>query len=247
MGRKNTTASGRATRATAGTDAIEVKVTVVDRHENMALRKLGLDRKDGEQRRIFFYDTPTLDLYKSGIVLRARETGDACDSTVKIRPVDPKHIAAKWRERSGFKVEADAVGSQVMCSASFTTAQKRREIDEVASGDRAIEKLFSGEQEEFLHDMAPARLDFASLVPLGPVEVVRWKFRNEGIPYELCAEEWLLPDRRDVIEISLKARQPEAAAAQAALDAFLTDLGITGETRQNTKTRMALEYFAGRR
>lgn len=235
--------AGQVARATAGAEAIEVKVTVVDQHEEMALNKFGLKRKSGERRRIFFYDTQTLSLYKKGICLRARETDDDCDSTVKIRPVVPKRVGDKWGKKNGFKVEADAVGEKVICSASFTTAQKPKEIGAVASGGRPIAKLFSGEQEEFLKEMAPFQIDFATLVPLGPVEVVRWKFRNDGIPYELCAEEWRLPDGRDVIEISIKAKRAEAAAAQAALEGFLAELGIAPETRQQTKTRTALEYF----
>jgi hypothetical protein len=125
--------------------------------------------------------------------------------------------------------------------------QKPKEIDQVASGGRPIAKLFSREQEEFLSEMAPVELDFAKLVPLGPVAVLRWKFKNEGLPYELCAEEWRLPDGRDVIEISIKAKPAEAAAAQAALEGFLAELGIAPETRQQTKTRTALEYFAARK
>jgi hypothetical protein len=238
--------AGRASKATAGTEAIEVKVTVVERHETMALRKFGLKRNDGERRRIFFYDTPKLTLYKKGVCLRAREMEDECDSTVKIRPVEPKQVAGKWRRKSGFKVEADAVGSKVIRSASFTVGQKPKEIEEVARGERPIAKLFSGEQEDFLKERAPVRVDFAKLVPLGPVATVRWKFRHDGLPYELCAEEWRLPDGRDVIEISIKARQAEAAAAQAALEGFLAELGIDPEVRQQTKTRTALEFFAAR-
>jgi hypothetical protein len=172
--------------------------------------------------------------------------GDECDSTVKIRPVEPKRVADKWRKKGGFKIEADAVGPKVIRSASLTIGQKPREIAEVASGDRAIVKLFSDEQEEFLREMAPVDVDFARLVPLGPVAVLRWKVRHAGLPYELCAEEWRLPDGRDVIELSIKAKPAEAAAAQAALEGFLAELGLAQEARQQTKTRTALEYFARR-
>jgi hypothetical protein len=165
---------------------------------------------------------------------------------VKIRPVEPKRIADKWRKKNGFKVEADAVGVKVIRSASYTIAQKTKEIAEVASGDRPIAKLFSGEQEEFLQEMAPFAIDFAKLVSLGPVAALRWKVKHEGLPYELCAEEWRLPDGRDVVEISIKTKPVEAAAAQAALEGFLAELGLDRETRQQTKTLTALEYFARR-
>ena len=52
---------------------------------------------------------------------------------------------------------------------------------------------------------------------LGPVTVTRWKFRHEGLPYELCAEEWRLPDGRDVIEVSLKATEASREAVQEIL------------------------------
>jgi hypothetical protein len=247
MREKTVGRAGRAARATAGTEAIEVKVTVIERDETRALREFGLKREEGERRRVFFYDTRKLTLYKKGICLRAREMEkDACDSTVKIRPVEPERVADKWRKKSDFKIEADAVGSKVIRSASFSAAQNPKEIDEVASGARPIGKLFSKEQEEFLREMAPIQIDYDKLVPLGPVAVLRWKFRHEGLPYELCAEEWRLPDGRDVVELSIKAKRAEAAAAQAALEGFLAELGIAPETRQQTKTRTALEYFAAR-
>lgn len=235
--------------ATAGTDAIEVKVTVIERDETKALRELGLERDDAERRRIFFFDTRKLDLFGNGVCLRAREMGgDESDSTVKIRPVGPERVADKWRKKSGFKVEADAVGAkEIVCSASFTVEQKSKEIDQVASGSRAIAKLFSAEQEDFLAAMAPIPVDFDALVPLGPVAVLRWKCRHAGLPYELCTEEWRLPDGRDVVEISIKVEPAQAAAAQGALRGFLAGLQIEPEPRQQTKTRMALEYFAARR
>jgi hypothetical protein len=247
MGKKTVGRAGRTAKATAGTEAVEVKVTVVERDEALALRKFGLERKKGQRGRIFFYDTRKLDLFRKGICLRARETdGDECDSTVKIRPIEPKRLAAKWRKERGFKVESDAIGKKVIRSASFTIGQKPKEIDAVANGNRPIAKLFSGEQERFLAAMAPIPVDFAKLLPLGPVAVLRWKFRHDGLPYDLCAEEWRLPDGRDVIEISIKAERTQAAAAQAALEGFLAELGIDPETRQQTKTRTALEFFAAR-
>ena len=95
-------------------------------------------------------------------------------------------------------------------------------------------------------EAAPDRVDFTKLVPLGPVAAARWKFRHEGLPHELCLEEWRLPDGRNVVEVSNKASQPETAAAQAALDGFLAELGIDRETRAQTKTLTALEHFAAK-
>ena len=239
--------AGQAARATAGTGAIEVKVTVAERHEDDALRRFRLTRADAELRRIFFFDTPRLSLFKKGVALRARALeADAGDSTVKIRPVEPQRVGAKWRDRSGFKLEADAVGTKVIRSASLTSDQHPKEIDEVASGARPIDKLFSGDQEEFLAALAPISVAWSKLVPLGPVATRRWKFEHPGLPYELCAEEWRLPDGNDLIELSIKAKPEQAAAAQAALHGFLAELGLAPQARAATKTRLALDYFAKR-
>jgi hypothetical protein len=242
-----TRTAGSTARETAGTEAVEVKVTVIESQEDDALRKLRLERDDAERRRIFFYDTPKLTLFGKGVVLRAREcSGDDCDSTVKIRPVDPKKVPQKWHSKSGFKLEADAVGEKVVRSASYTAKQNDKEIEEVASGAREIGKLFSKEQEEFLAELSPVAVDFAKLVPLGPVASLRWKFRNAGLPYEICAEEWRLPDRQDLLELSIKAKREQAAAARAAFEGFLHEFGLSTEGGQQTKTRTVLGFFAKR-
>ena len=245
--KKTTRRTGQVAKATAGTDAIEVKVTIAQRHEMGALLKFALERKHAERRRIYFFDTPKLALFKKGVVLRARDIeGSEFDSTVKIRPVDPKKIPAKWHKKSGFKVEADAVGKKMIRSASYTIPQGDKEVDEVASGARPIEKLFSEEQEGFLADMSPVEVDFEKLVVLGPVAALRWKFEHSGIPYALCVEEWRIPGGRNVIETSIKATREGAAAALAGLEGFLDELGLASDAVPQTKTRVALEYFAGR-
>jgi hypothetical protein len=48
-----TSRAGRATRATAGSDAVAVETTVIARYETRGLRKFRLERKDGDRQRIF--------------------------------------------------------------------------------------------------------------------------------------------------------------------------------------------------
>src|SRR5262245_21755594 len=138
-------------RKGASLDAVEIKVTVRPDQELKALRALELNEDSAEVRVVYFYDTRRLDLYNAGVALRARLVkGDDDDSTVKFRPVEEGKIDKKWRETKGFKLEADSVGTKVVCSASLTTRQKRDEIDDVARGRRDVEKLFTGDQRRFL-------------------------------------------------------------------------------------------------
>lgn len=229
----------------ADVDGVEIKVTIRPDQELRAERAMELNEDTAEIRIVYFYDTPQLDLFDAGITLRARLVkGDDDDSTVKFRPVKPAKLPGEWRQLEGFKLEADCVGTRVVCSASLTSLQKRDEIDEVAKGKRPIEKLFSQDQERFLGEFSKRLVDFAKLRVLGPIRVLRWKLRQEGFPHQLTLEEWRLPDGDDLVEVSIKVPPKEAARAQKDFDKHLRELGLDPEGAQQTKTRTALRYFA---
>jgi hypothetical protein len=228
----------------AGTQGIELKVTVSEQMERAAADAFELDPKKGERRRIFFFDTQGLALFKKGVVLRAREIkGGRDDSTVKIRPVDPKQVANRWRRLGGFKIEADGVGTRMIRSASLSVEQDSDEIKAVAQKLRSIKKLFSDEQEALVAEMSPVSVEFVSLKVFGPVDALRWKVKHQGLPYPITAEEWMLPDGRDLLEVSIKVPTAQAAAASAAFDSFLKHLKLKPQGGQETKTRIALEFF----
>src|SRR5688572_5392008 len=114
---------------TAGTDAVELKVTVSETKERAAAHAFGLDPSRGERRHIYFFDNGRLGLFERGLVLRAREVkGGEDDTTVKVRPVDPGRISARWRGLKGFKLEADGVGDRMIRSASLSAQQRGDEI-----------------------------------------------------------------------------------------------------------------------
>jgi len=240
----NHTRNDHITEGTAGTQGVELKVTVSERKERAAARAFGLDPKEGERRRIFFFDTLDLALFNKGLVLRAREVKNGKDdSTVKIRPVDPQKITDSWRRLNGFKIEADGVGSKLIRSASLSVDQRDDEIKAVESGVRAIHKLFSSEQERLLAEMSRVHVNFETLRVLGPVRALRWTVEHEGLPYPITAEEWTLPDERDLLEVSIKVPTAQALSASAGFDSFLKGLQLAPQGGQETKTRIALEFF----
>ena len=232
-------------RALTDMHAVEIKVTIRPDQELRAERAMEVNEDTATVRIVYFYDTPQLELFDAGVVLRARLVkGDDDDSTVKIRPVKPAKIADEWKQFKGFKLEADCVGNRVVCSASLTALQKRDEIDEVAKGQRPIEKLFSKEQERFLRDLYKTPVDFAKLHVLGPIRVLRWKLTQKGFAHELTIEEWRLPNGDDLVEVSIKTPPRLAAQARDDFNKHLRDLGLDPEGAQETKTRTALKYFA---
>lgn len=229
----------------AAVDAVEIKVTIRPDQELRAERAMQFDEDAAEIRHVYFYDTPDLDLLEAGIALRARLVqGDADDSTVKIRPVDTATTSKDWQRLEGFKLEADWVGDRMICSASLTETQHRDEIDEVAKGKRAIDKLFSKQQERFLSEFQNGPVDFGKLRVMGPVRVLRWKLTHRTFPHELTVEEWRLLNGEDLVEVSIKVPPDKAAQAREAFEKHLLELGLDPQGAQETKTRTALEYFA---
>ena len=232
-------------RALADMDAVEIKVTIRPDQELRAERAMEVNEDTATVRIIYFYDTPQLELFDAGVVLRARLVkGDDDDSTVKFRPVKAERIAEEWKRLKGFKLEADCVGDRVVCSASLTALQKRDEIDDVAKGKWPIEKLFSKDQERFLGEFYKGPVDFAKLRTLGPIRVLRWKMAQRGFPHELTIEDWRLPDGEDLVEVSIKTPPQHTHQAQKDFDKHLRNLGLDPKGAQETKTRTALNYFA---
>lgn len=231
--------------ATAAVAGVEIKVTVRGDQELKGIRAMELDEDTAEVRVVYFFDMPGLDLFNAGVVLRARLVkGDADDSTVKIRPVEPGRISQAWADTPGFKIEADQTGDRVVSSASLTVVQKRDEIDAVAKGKRPIRKLYSSEQERLLREFSPRPVDLSVLKVLGPIRALRWKTKHDRFPYELSSEEWRLPNGEDLLEVSIKAKPDQAVDARQAFMSHLRELGLDPEGAQETKTRVALEYFA---
>jgi hypothetical protein len=192
-----------------------------------------------------FFDTPDLDLFKAGMIARARRiVGDAHDSTVKFRPVVPGEVPQSWRAFEGFKLEADASETGVVKSASLTMPVGKGLINQVVSGEKGIGKLFTKEQEEFLASIGKQHIDYTSLRILGPLQAHRWKFDDGACPWRITAELWKRADGARLMEVSIKVPVAQAAVGIAGFMAFLAEAGAERDLEQQTKTRWALQYYA---
>jgi hypothetical protein len=238
---------GKMAKAMAGADDIEIKATIPHRQINGALKRFKLTADNDEERFIYFFDTPKLDLLKAGVITRARRVvGDAHDSTVKFRPIDPAKVGAKWRRFRDFKIEADASEASFVKSASFSMPVPKGQIKRVAASEKPISAIFTPEQEQFITTIAGHRIDFKSLVVLGPLLAQRWRFEDPGCPWPITAELWKRSDGERLMEVSVKAPSKQAAAAMAGFMAFLAEVGAERDKGQQTKTRWALDYYAAR-
>jgi hypothetical protein len=245
-------ARGKATqdkvaRAVAGAEAIEIKATVPNHQVQSALTRFGLTTRNDEERFIYFFDTPGLELLASGLIARARRiVGDEHDSTVKFRPVDPAQIGPQWRKFRDFKIEVDASEKAMVKSASFSMPVAKGLIKRVAAGKKPIEALFTAEQEAFLQEVARRHVDFSTLAVLGPLLAQRWRFEDPACPWPMTAELWRREDGEQLMEVSIKAPIVQAAAAIGGFMAYLAEVGAERDDNEQTKTRWAMSHYAAK-
>lgn len=229
-------------------DSVEVKVVVPMFAQQATIASIGLDPIEAEPQQVYFFDTRRLDLYKAGVILRARRIrGSRCDTVVKLRPIDPGSIDKARRELTNFKIEVDAVPGGFVCSGSLKGRCKAAEVLDVANGDAKVSSLFSKEERSFYKEHAPTKIKMDSLVTLGPTFILRTRTKPKKLARRLTVELWLFPDGSRNLELSMKAKPKEAFAAAEELRTFLEARGVEIVGGQQTKTAAAMKFFAAQR
>ena len=233
-------------------DSVEVRVVVPMSAQRATIASIGMDPIDAEPRQVFFFDTPRLDLYEHGLVVRARRIqGGGGDSVVKLRPVNPDNVREELRRSDRFKIEVDASPGGFVCSGSFKGKCSAQQVLDAASGETRLRSLFSKGQGRFFNEHAPrttgkkTRMD--NLVTLGPLFVLKGKLKPKKLARVLTAELWLFPDGSRNMEISTKCAPDEAFTAASELRTFLHARGVEIAAGQETKTAAAMKFFAAHR
>jgi hypothetical protein len=228
-------------------DSVELKLTVPMDVHSATVAALDIDPLEAQIRQVFFFDTPELTLYESGVVVRARRIqGKGDDSVVKLRPVVPTELPDETRLSAAFGVEVDAMPGGFVCSGSMKGALPATHVREALKGDRPFRKLFSKEQRAFYAAHAPEGIALDDLSVLGPIFVLKAKFNPAELARKVVAELWLYPDGSRILELSTKCLPGEAFQVSAESRAFLVAKGVDLDGEQETKTRKALDFFSAR-
>jgi hypothetical protein len=231
---------------TRDADSVELKLTVPDEDRSSTVVALEMDPLDAYLRQIYFFDTPGLDLDAAGVVARARRSqGRPDDSVVKLRPVEPDDLPDELRGVEDFGVEVDAMPGGFVCSGSYKARIGEDRVKPAIRGERPLRKLFTKAQRAFFAEHAPDGIEIDDLAILGPVTVVKLKWKPEGVERRIVAELWNYPDGTRILELSTKCAPGEAIQVAAETRAYLAEQGVNLSGEQQTKTRTALEYFSG--
>jgi len=226
-------------------DSVELKLTIPEDSHRSTLAALGIDPLNAQIRQVFFLDTPDLALDSAGVVARVRRIqGRDADSVVKLRPVVPTDIPEGLRSSPQLTVEVDAMPGGYVCSASLKAKVRPNAVLKSVSGAKALSRLFSSEQLDFLADHAPAGIRVDDLAVLGPIFVLKLKLSAKAFPQRITVEMWLYPDGARILELSAKAEPHHAIEVATDLRRYLEGRGIDTTGPQQTKTRAALDFYA---
>jgi hypothetical protein len=228
-------------------DSVELKLTVPESRQRSTVSSLGMDPLDAQIRQVVFFDTPDLALDHAGVVVRARRIqGKGDDSVVKLRPInDPSTLPDSLRKSAAFRVEVDALPGGFVCSATMKGALRPTDVKRALAGELPLRKLFSKEQRAFYAEHAPEGIGLDDLSILGPIFVLKLPFRPPDLGRRLVAEMWFYPDGTRVLELSTRTATTDAFQVAAEVRAFLARSGVDLSGEQATKTKKALEFFAG--
>ncbi|NTU65701.1 MAG: hypothetical protein HGB05_20440, partial [Chloroflexi bacterium] len=72
------------------------------------------------------------------------------------------------------------------------------------------------------------------------------KFEDPACPWKITAELWRREDGERLMEMSIRTPAIQAAAATSGFMAFLADVGAEHDSKQQTKTHWALDYYAAK-
>jgi hypothetical protein len=235
-------------RLLRGPDRVELRLSVPDVDHQSAVGALGMDQLDGRIRQVVFFDTPDLDLFQLGVVVRARRTeGDGsqpAETGVQLRSLIPDEVPVPLRASDGFTLEVDAMPGGYVCSGALNANVDAAALEGVLAGDRPVRELFTEQQRILFAEHAPDGLGLDDLTPLGPIDVLGLELTPLDVPRPLVANLWSYPDASRILELSISCETTEAFDVATDTRRFLAGKGITVVAGQQTPAGRALELCA---
>jgi hypothetical protein len=216
---------------------VELKLVVPERGG----RSLGIDPDRKPNRRVYFLDTPDLDLYRRGVIVRFRDRPQRRDdAVVKLRPVGPGRVPGWLRDADRFQMEIDALPGHAVCSGALKKRLGANAVARTLAADRPLTGLLSPQQRRLLAKYAP-QVGLGDLTVFGPIDVRCHNVKLRGFSPGLTAERWHYPDGSYLLELSTRCPVDKAAKVATQVSAALRAYGVIPSDLQRTKTEMALQ------
>jgi hypothetical protein len=187
--------------------------------------------------RIYFYDTPGLDLLAKGVILRLRE-GAEIDITAKLRPLSGEKFSDPSGGRERYKCEVDLIGG--VENPSFSLQKKYVAAKVLETGEELFQLLSEG-QKKLLND-AKAQIDWKRVKRIAAIQSTSWTTRMKPPLGKLSLELWEWPGG-SILEVSTKIVHDAEQVAYVELRNLANKNGLALNTNQRSKTAIALEQI----
>jgi hypothetical protein len=189
-----------------------------------------------EQMQIRFFDSPSLALFKDGVVIRIRtRTNKAPELTLKLRPFAENDLSNSWIDRLPsdyeLKCELDAHLRKSTESCSLSRELSATELRQFEKSQEAFSLLQTAELEF---------LDLKTSIRSGVKLKTSFQARLWKLPKKMTAELWIFSDGSQVLEISKKVDSQKAVSAFEELIKWAKDYDLRVDPNPTNKTEKAL-------
>jgi hypothetical protein len=182
--------------------------------------------------RVYFYDTPALDLLSKGVILRFRE-GAEMDLTAKLRPLPGKEFAEELAK--GYKCEVDL--NEGTEHPSFSLKNNYLAANAPQTGEELF-RLLSERQKELLED-SKVEIDWRRVTRIAEIRSTGWTSRKKAPLGKVSLELWEWPGG-SILEVSKKVATDAGQATYVELRDLANKNGLALNTDQRSKTAIAL-------
>jgi hypothetical protein len=187
---------------------------------------------------VYFYDTPSLDLLASGVVLRLRE-GAEIDLTAKLRPLSGETFVDPSGGRERYKCEVDLNDGVEVKSFSVQKGYVDAKVPDTGLG---VVQLLSAGQKKLLEDSKVA-IDWSRVRRVADIRSTSWKTAAKPDLGKLSVELWEWPGG-SVLEVSTKVAPAAGQSTYSGLELLAKRQGLAVSRDQRSKTAIALGEIA---
>jgi hypothetical protein len=214
----------------------EVKLLLVPTQVEAAIPLFHATRE--VRSRIYFYDTPALDLLSKGVILRLR-VGANSDLTVKLRPLTDKQFSNPSSEGERYKCEAEITGGAEGRSYSVATSYSAGHVPE--TGPELLHLLSAGQRR--LLEESQIQIDWTEVKRVADIQSRSWTARAQAPLNKFSMELWEWSSGR-VLEVSTKVGPDAGRAAYTELESVAKKNGLALSAVQQSKTATALKEMS---
>jgi hypothetical protein len=185
--------------------------------------------------RVYFYDTPALDLLSQGMILRLRE-GAKLDLTTKFRPLFGEKLGDPSTGHDRYECEIDL--NNGIEKPSYSLQSEYTPATPPLTGEELF-KLLSDDQKQLLKD-SKVRIDWKRVKRIADIQSTSWKTAVQQQLGKLSMELWQWPNS-SILEVSVKVTPAKGQATYIELKNLAKSSGLALSTVQSPKTSIALK------